>query len=119
MVKINLVHKIEIFLNICFSFQVMSNLLDYQIKPQQAICAPRFCIEYYPEKLPVVNIEVGVPEDTIRRLKSFGHNIKIVEGMDRIIFGRGQLIITQCDSQGNRVLWSASESRADGCAMGY
>jgi len=99
----------------------MTNLIDFHMDPQVAICSPRFNIIYPNDasKRPVVHIEEGVPTETIDKLTKLGHNVKLTKDWDRIMFGRAQVILNKKDSQGNRVLWSGSESRTDGCAMGY
>ena len=99
----------------------MTNLIDYQMDPQLAIDMPRFNISY-PDNTktrPIVHIEDGVSKETMDELTKYGHNVKLTTGWDRIMFGRAQVILSKRDSMGNRVLWSGSESRTDGCAMGY
>ena len=49
-------------------------------------------------------------------LIKYGHDkIKIIRGHKRKLFGRGQIIYKDPT---NGVLWGASDSRADGCAIG-
>jgi gamma-glutamyltranspeptidase/glutathione hydrolase len=43
-----------------------------------------------------------------------GHPVSTVAGMQRILFGRGQIIYRDPSSG---VLWGGSDPRADGCAM--
>ena len=58
-------------------------------------------------------IEPGVPEETRAALVRRGHELRVVEGLGRIQFGRGQII--RRDPSG--VLWGGSDPRADGCAI--
>ncbi|XP_066925060.1 glutathione hydrolase-like YwrD proenzyme [Clytia hemisphaerica] len=101
--------------------QLMTNLIDHQMDPQLAIDMPRFNIIYpdNPQTRPTVHIEDGVSQETMDELTRYGHNVKLTTGWDRIMFGRAQIILNKRDTYGNRVLWSGSESRTDGCAMGY
>ena len=89
--------------------------------PQLSIEVPRFNIIYPKDNKtrPVIHIEDGVPKETVEELTKLGHNVRLTKGWDRIMFGRAQIILNKKDGQGNRVLWSGSESRTDGCAMGY
>lgn len=48
-------------------------------------------------------------------LKAMGHDVRVVKGWDRSVFGKGQIIV----KADNGTLWAASDFRADGCAMGY
>ena len=89
--------------------------------PQLSIEVPRFNIIYPKDTKtrPVVYIEDGAPDKTVDELTKLGHNMRMTKGWDRIMFGRAQIILNKKDGLGNRVFWSGSESRADGCAMGY
>ena len=86
--------------------------------PQTAIDFPRFQVADFCGESPVIYVEESIPDDTINGLKKLGHNIKVAKGMDRSTFGRAQIIQPRFD-KGNKVLWSGSEMRGDGCAMGY
>jgi gamma-glutamyltranspeptidase/glutathione hydrolase len=87
--------------------QVVVNLLDDGLDPQAALDQPRFCIGGSN-----VYVEEGLPADD---LAARGHEIQLVGGYGRSLFGRGQIILRQPDG----VLWAGSDPRADGCAMGY
>ena len=87
--------------------------------PQTAIDFPRFQVADFCSESPVIYVEESMSDDTIDGLKKVGHNIKVVKGMDRSTFGRAQIIQPLFDDKGNKVLWSGSEMRGDGCAMGY
>ncbi|HWQ04450.1 MAG TPA: gamma-glutamyltransferase family protein [Longilinea sp.] len=93
--------------------QVAIALADDHLDPQAALDRPRFCIE--PQAAGgAVAIEEGIPEETFLRLQEMGHPVKWVRGMDRSLFGRGQ-IIRRDPATG--VLCGGSDPRADGCAM--
>lgn len=98
--------------------QVLSNLIDFKLDPQTAICMPRFCVDVNSKEY-VVGIEDSVLTDVQEKLLAMGHNVKIVRGPERTVFGGAQIIQVGYDSRGRKVLWSGSESRQDGCALGY
>lgn len=94
--------------------QVVSAMCDDGIDPQQALDRLRFCISSGSAG-GSVSIEHGVDPVTIDRLKDLGHEINVVRGYGRTLFGRGQIIVRDRETG---VLCAGSESRADGCAMG-
>jgi len=94
--------------------QVLVNMIDFDMDPQQALDAPRFCIESG-EAGGSVCIEDGIAPEVVEELKRRGHDIVLVEGFRRALFGRGQII----RRAQNGVLWGGSDGRADGCAAGY
>lgn len=93
--------------------QVAVNLLDDQVDPQKALDIPRFCI-MDGKAGGKVALEEGVSYDVMADLARMGHDIIPINGHNRAIFGRGQIIISDKDT-GN--LWGASDPRADGLAM--
>ncbi|XP_047129805.1 glutathione hydrolase-like YwrD proenzyme isoform X1 [Hydra vulgaris] len=99
--------------------QVLLNLIDFGMSPQNALCHPRCYVKHYNIKPHTVYLEEGIPEKVFNELKALGHNVVNVSEFNRLMFGQGQVIQVRHDEQGNRVLWCGSESRADGCALGY
>jgi gamma-glutamyltranspeptidase / glutathione hydrolase len=93
--------------------QVISALVDGGLDPQAALDQPRFCIGDGTQGGKVM-LEEGILEDTVKVLAELGHPLKIMRGLERSIFGRGQIILKDAD---NGVLWAGSDPRADGCAM--
>ncbi|PSF38133.1 gamma-glutamyltransferase [Aphanothece hegewaldii CCALA 016] len=87
--------------------QVVSNLVDYHFNPQATLDAPRW--RFLRENK--VLLERGVPPEIVQDLVNRGHQISM---SPHTMFGKGQIIIKQ-----NGVLVAASESRADGLALGY
>lgn len=88
--------------------QFVSNLVDYDMGPQEAIDHPRFN-HYHQENK--VGLERGFPEEIRTRLGKLGHNL-----IDRPSpgFGGGQAILRLYDS------WIAgSDFRKDGHAAGF
>ncbi|XP_060689995.1 glutathione hydrolase-like YwrD proenzyme [Hemiscyllium ocellatum] len=112
--------------------QVLLNMLEFGMNPQEALDAPRFCLEYEKQidggtwKL---SLEEGISEPAAQKLIARGHNVYWpVRGHERSLFGRGQIItkgmwwesqhalIAEDDQE---VLWAGSDPRSDGCAIGY
>jgi gamma-glutamyltranspeptidase/glutathione hydrolase len=93
--------------------QVASGLIDDALDPQAALDRPRFIIQSGISGGDI-SIEHGVSEDVLIQLHEMGHPVQMVAGFGRSVFGRGQVIIRDSESE---VLWGGSDPRADGCAM--
>ena len=91
--------------------QMISNLVDFGMNPQEAINAPRFMAMG-----DSVYLEEGLSPDVVRKLESRGHRVGIVSGYDRAGMGGAQVI--QRDRE-TGALWGGSEPRKDGCAVGW
>ena len=85
----------------------------HHMDPQASLDLPRFCIEDGTSAGKVA-LEEGMTQETISGLKVMGHEINVVSGYDRALFGRGQIILRDSKSA---VLTAGSDPRADGCAM--
>ena len=83
------------------------------LDPQSALDMPRFCIEDGTAG-GAVALEQGIPEETMARLTGIGHEVRMVTGWERAVFGRGQVILRDPKTG---VLTGGSDPRADGCAM--
>ncbi|TKA76674.1 hypothetical protein B0A55_02605 [Friedmanniomyces simplex] len=103
--------------------QVLLNQLVFGLTPQAALDSPRVCIGAgMPEAGDVfdrtVYLEEGMPEATVKGLKALGHQVEVVTGMARGLFGRGQVIRWSVDKVEGKGVWSAgSDSRGDGAAV--
>lgn len=95
--------------------QVVVGLVDDGLDPQQALDRPRFCIT---EGVPAgrVELEVGIPDETVALLAEMGHDVLKVNGYARSVFGRGQIIRRDPETG---VLCGGSDPRADGQAIGW
>jgi len=93
--------------------QVLSALVDDGLDPQSALDTARFCIDVEDSEGEVA-LEDGMPQETIDGLKKMGHSVYMVDGYERALFGRGQIILRDPVTG---VLTAGSDPRADGCAM--
>nr|XP_061831485.1 glutathione hydrolase-like YwrD proenzyme isoform X1 [Nerophis lumbriciformis] len=109
--------------------QVLFNMLEFGMNPQQALDSPRVFVKYdHKENQWSVNLEEGIKPEVADALRRRGHKVNWpVTGHKRSEFGRGQ-IITVGDwwnpsvnhkTHPTKVLWAGSDPRSDGCAMGY
>ena len=83
--------------------QVMCNLVDFKLNPQQALDAPRW--QWVGDRR--VLVEPSFPVETARQLAGKGHEVEVA--LQSTSFGRGQLIL-RLD---NNVLVGAAEPRTD------
>ena len=91
--------------------QLISNMVDHGMDPQQAINALRFMVGNNN-----VILEEGVDPAVARDLQSRGHNVGQITGYNRVSIGGAQVIQRDPDTG---VLRGGSEPRKDGCAIGY
>ena len=92
--------------------QVLVNMIDFGLDPQEALNALRFSIQLGRG----VALEEGLPQSTFEALKARGHNAFLVQGYHRYLFGGGQVIQRDPDTG---VLKGGSEPRKDGSAVGW
>ncbi|KAK2671328.1 hypothetical protein RAB80_013750 [Fusarium oxysporum f. sp. vasinfectum] len=103
------------------TIQVLLNQVLFGLNPQQALDAPRICIGAgMPDEGNVldwtVHVEEGISEKTVDELKKLGHNVVVLKGWKRAMFGRGQIIRYTVDPDGTPVWSAGSDPRADGAA---
>jgi gamma-glutamyltranspeptidase/glutathione hydrolase len=91
--------------------QVISNMVDFGMDPQQAINALRFMAMD-----DSVFLEEGLSTEVVRELQRRGHRVSVVSGYPRVGMGGAQVIQRDRDTG---VLWGGSEPRKDGCAVGW
>lgn len=99
--------------------QIVMNLIDFGMNLQEAGDAPRWEHEGSPQPTGEerdgtgrVNVESGIPYETVRGLMERGHKV----GFSRGVYGGYQAIMWD---PVNKVYRGASESRKDGQAAGY
>lgn len=99
--------------------QVLCNIIDFGMNVQEAGDAARF--RHMGSSQPTgevmsdggqVALESGIPDEVRRELSKMGHSVVSVVGG----FGGYQGILIDAD---RHVYYGASESRKDGCAVGY
>ncbi|KAJ6442410.1 gamma-glutamyltranspeptidase [Purpureocillium lavendulum] len=101
--------------------QVLLGLTVGGLNPQEALDAPRICIAARMLEEGVedwtVSVEEGMPQATIDGLRQLGHQVEILSGWHRAMFGRGQVIRHSRDPIEQTPIWSAgSDPRGDGAA---
>jgi gamma-glutamyltranspeptidase/glutathione hydrolase len=97
--------------------QVFMNLEVFMMNAQEALDAPRFCVDGEGADR-VVFLEEGISANVEEELTKMGHNIKRLGNWNRSTFGRGQVVKRQFDNLGGMPIYSAgSDPRGDGCAM--
>ena len=94
--------------------QVISNMIDFGMDSQNALDALRFSIDV--QNSGTVRVEEGLDPKTINELRHRGHDVSLIKGYERGIFGGGQ-VISRDPSTG--VLTAGSEPRKDGQAAGW
>lgn len=111
--------------------QVYLNLLLFGMTPQEALDAPRISLAPHPKysstdtglgaqgpvstSVTLVNVESGIDADVIDGLRKLGHDIRVVEGDARKVFGRGQIIRKE---PGEQLVYAAgSDPRGDGASV--
>jgi gamma-glutamyltranspeptidase/glutathione hydrolase len=91
--------------------QVITNMVDFGMDPQQALNALRFLVAG-----DGVALEEGLSLDVVHELQDLGHRVSMVSGYHRVGMGGGQII--QRDPE-TGTLTGGSEPRKDGCAVGW
>lgn len=103
--------------------QALSNMVDCDHNPQQALDMPRFCLNVNAgggvgtdDPGGEVYLEKGYSFDELAGLQRMGHHVTPISGRGRSVFGGGQIIKRDPESG---VLTAGSDPRKDGCAMGW
>jgi gamma-glutamyltranspeptidase/glutathione hydrolase len=101
--------------------QIIMNLVDFGMNVQEAGDAPRFDHNGSPQPYGnedrdnrggEISLESGIPYEVVRQLMMMGHKVGFGFG------GYGGYQGIRYDAE-KKVYYGASESRKDGCAMGY
>ena len=103
-------------------FQMMVNMLDLGMAPQQSLDVARWCIDASSQGVGaqqpggLVRIEEGWSHAVLADLTRRGHRLAPVDGFGRIGFGGGQIILRDPETG---VITGGSDPRKDGCAVGW
>lgn len=89
--------------------QVITNVIDFHMNPQEALDAPRW---QWTGGLHF-DVEPGLSLQAVEQLRMMGHEIRILDDMSE--FGRGEIIWRNKEG----VLAGATEPRADGVAAAW
>jgi gamma-glutamyltranspeptidase / glutathione hydrolase len=89
--------------------QFLNNVIDFGMNLQDALDAPRW---RYETADGTVGLETAIPDETVKRLKHRGHEIAGSKGF----FGGGQALLIHPEYG---TFQGASDSRRDGCAIGF
>lgn len=101
--------------------QVLLNMLHHNLNAQSTLDCPRFCISAdVPEDRErlgdigtKVYLEEGIRPEVVDELKRMGHDVELLTGHERAMFGRGQVIQKLAGGA-----WAGgSDPRADGHAV--
>jgi len=95
--------------------QVVTNMIDYDMGPQEALDAPRFFIQDGTTG-GKVSLEEGIPVYTMAALARMGHEVIPVAGSNCVSFGKGQIILRNPKTG---ALTAGSDPRGDGQALGW
>jgi gamma-glutamyltranspeptidase/glutathione hydrolase len=100
-------------------FQMLVNLIDFQLPVQQAIEAPRFSLDadpnfYRPGSEITVAIESRMPAATVEALKAMGHKVRVNPGWGSI----GHMQTIKIDPVTGAIT-AGGDPRRTGYAMGY
>ena len=103
-------------------FQMLVNMLDLGMAPQQALDMPRWALAGPSDPLGagqpggLVRVEEGWSFAILAELARRGHRLAPMDGFGRRVFGGGQIIVRDADTG---VLIAGSDPRKDGCAVGW
>ena len=102
--------------------QMLVNMLDLRMAPQQALDMPRWRLIGPGASLgaeqpgSLLWVEEGWSFATLAELARRGHRLAPVDGFGRGVFGGGQIILRDPETG---VLVAGSDPRKDGCAVGW
>ena len=100
-------------------FQMLVNLIDFDLPVQQAIEAPRFALDadpnfYKPGAQITVQIENRVPAETIAALRAMGHKVRVLPGWGSL----GHMQAIRIDPVTGTMM-AGGDPRRTAYAMGY
>jgi gamma-glutamyltranspeptidase/glutathione hydrolase len=103
-------------------FQMLVNMVDLGMSPQQALDTPRWALSGPHDGLGAAEeggllfVEEGWAYAVLADMARRGHRLAPVTGFERGLFGGGQIIVR---NPHDGVLTAGSDPRKDGCAVGW
>ena len=94
--------------------QVITNMIDYNLSPQDALDSLRFSLDV--DDMKTISLEEDLDDQIIKELESKGHKLNVVSGNERIMFGGAQVAQYNSDTG---VISLGTEPRKDGSALAY
>jgi gamma-glutamyltranspeptidase / glutathione hydrolase len=100
-------------------FQMLINLIDFDLPVQQAIEAPRFALDAEPNFYKAgaditVRIESRVPRDVVAALRAMGHKVEVLPGWGSL----GHMQTIRIDAK-TGAMTAGGDPRRTGYAVGY
>ena len=96
--------------------QLVTDLVDFGMEPQEAIEAPRWVAGGRPGDPPtVLTVEQGISDETRQALRELGHVVEVTGRFDEN-FGHAQMILRDPETG---LLRGGADPRADGAALGF
>jgi gamma-glutamyltranspeptidase/glutathione hydrolase len=95
--------------------QIILNVIDFDLSLDEAIEAPRFFSYSSQGRARSISFESRITEETVKKLKSMGHQVTIRESFDKY-FGGAQGIMILFDE---KTFIGGADSRRDGHGAGY
>lgn len=96
--------------------QVLINMIDYGMNIQQAIDAPRFHMQWLPDK--IFTEPHSISKDTEQKLKRMGYKIQLGSVYSKSLYWGGVTAIMK-DPKNNELEGAIDSRRPAGLAMGY
>ena len=92
--------------------EVIVNVIDYGMSPEEANFSPRFFCQKFDDYL---YLENRIPETVVEELKEEGHNVQVLGDFD-LFFGGVQLITVDPETG---IYYGSADPRRGGSAIGY
>ena len=92
--------------------EVIVNIIDYGMNPEEANFSPRFFCQKFDDHL---YLESRIPETVVEELKTKGHNVQVLGSFD-LFFGGVQLITVDPETG---IYYGSADPRRGGSAIGY
>ncbi len=93
-------------------FELITNVIDFNMDPAEANLAPRFYCRKHDDFL---HFESGVKPEVRAEMERMGHKLKVYEGID-LFFGGAQMIYVDPETG---IFYGSADRRRGGIAKGY